>query len=406
VIPALLQQNPIVVSGLGVFSAAGANVDELWRSVLAGCSPATWQEFGKEPIAVCAAPALNLRSPEFRRVHKMDRSVHLAVAAARQAWEDADLSASRPAPTRLGIIVGTSRGPAGKWDESLRQLDQGRMLPSLAANSTLACLSGVLSVIFQAQGPSFTVSATCASSAHAIALAAQQILLGAADVMLVGGTEASLHAGIVRQLHTAGVLGFHEDPARTCRPFAADRNGTVLGEGAGFLVLESARCARERNARVLARLAGWALGSEGHQRTGIREDASGLFQVMTDALQMSGMAADEIGYVNAHGTGTPLNDRQEARALQRAFPGGVPCSSTKPVIGHCMGAGAAIEAVISILALQNGVLPPTAHCLPLDPECALDVVHSEPRRCGVRAVVSNSSGFWGNNASLVFAAPG
>lgn len=402
-IASLFHQNPVEVTGLGAFGAAGSNVDELWRSVLAGRSPAAWQEYGKNRIAVCAAPAFNLRSEEFRRVHKMDRSVHLALAAARQAWESAGLSASRPAPTRIGIIVGTSRGPVGKWSESLRQLEQERMLPSLAANSTLACLSGVLSVIFQTQGPSFTVSATCASSAHAIALAAQQILLDAADVMLVGGAEASLNPGIVSQLHTAGVLGSHDDPARTCRPFATDRNGTILGEGAAFLILESARSARERGAQIHARLAGWALGSEGHQRAGIREDAGGLVHTMTEAMRLAGMASEAIGYVNAHGTGTLLNDRQEARALRGVFRGGLPCSSTKPVTGHCMGAGAALEAVISILALQKALLPPTAHCLPLDPECALDVIHSEPRRSSVQVVMSNSSGFWGNNASLLFA---
>lgn len=276
------------------------------------------------------------------------------------------------------------------------------MLPGLAANSNIASLSGALSILFKAQGPSFTVSAACASSANAIALAAQQILLGTADVILAGGAEASLNPVILSQLHAAGVLGSHPDPKRTCRPFAKDRNGTILGEGAAFLVLESAQSARQRGATVHARLAGWSVAAEGHQRTGISETAGGLRQVMENAMEMSGFAVGEIGYVNVHGTGTALSDAQEAKALQRMFPRGVPCSSTKPVTGHCMGAAAALEAVISIVALQQHQLPPTANCLPLAPDCSLDLIHTAPRPSPTRVVMSNSSGFWGHNASLIF----
>ena len=326
----------------------------------------------------------------------------MALAAAHQAWDQAGLAASPPLPARAGVVVGTSRGPVGKWAESREQITRGRLRPSLAASSTIACLSGALSVAFHTQGPACTVSATCASSAHAIALAAHQLLLGTADVILVGGAEASLDPLIVEQLRTAGVLGFHEDPAWTCRPFARDRNGTILGEGAAFLVLESARSAARRGARVQARLAGWGLGSEGAPRTGISAEGGGMVRVMTEALELAGLEPAQVGYVNAHGTGTPLNDLCEARALRQVFPQGVPCSSTKPVTGHCMGAGAALEAILSILALQRGLLPPTACASPVDPECSLDLIQAAPRSAAVRAVMSNSAGFWGNCASLVF----
>jgi len=398
VLSSLLRENPVVITGLGVFSAAGTTVGELWTSALQGRCPAQWRRYARGQFAVCAAPDI----PPQPVVAKMDRSAQLAAAAAQQAWNDAGLSRCAPPACRIGVIVGTSRGPVGKWIESLRCAEAGRMLPSLAATSNIAALSGALSIIFHAQGPSDTVSAACASSANAIALAAQHILLGTADVVLAGGAEAPLEPVILAQLQAAGILGADADPARTCRPFAKDRNGTILGEGAAFLVLESARSARQRGAAVHARLAGWSVAAEGYQRTGITETARGLRQVLEGAIAMSGLRASEIGYVNAHGTGTRLNDAQEATALRHCFPGGVPCSSTKPVTGHCMGAAAALEAVICIAALQHRLLPPTANCLPLDPDCALDIIHTAPRPTATRAALSISSGFWGHNAALIF----
>jgi 3-oxoacyl-[acyl-carrier-protein] synthase II len=255
------------------------------------------------------------------------------------------------------------------------------MLPSLAAHCTIASLSGALSVHFKTHGPCFTVSATCASSAAALALAAEQILLGTTDVVLAGGADASLDPIILAAARAAGILGSHDDPAQTCRPFAKDRNGTTPGEAGAFLVLESERSAKQRGANIHARLAGWSVAAEGHQRTGISETARGLRQVIADALACSGFVPEQIGYVNAHGTGTRLNDTQEAKALRDIFPHGVPVSSTKPVTGHCTGAAGALEAIITIAALQHRQLPPTANCLPL----------------------SNSSGFWGHNAALIFA---
>jgi 3-oxoacyl-[acyl-carrier-protein] synthase II len=387
VVGSLLRDTPIVVTGLGVFSAAGTTVGDLWTSALKARSPAQW----RAPFAVCTAP-------EYRAAARADRVVQLALAAARQAWDDARLSTTPLPPCRLGVIAGTSRGPVGKWTESVRE----RVLPTHAANCTIASLSGALSVHFKTHGPCFTVSATCASSANAIALGAEQILLGHADAVLAGGADASLDPTILAQLQAAGVLGSHLDPAQTCRPFAKDRNGTVLGEAGAFLVLESAVSAQRRGAKMHARLAGWSVAGEGHQRAGISETAHGLRQVITDALACSGFVPEQIGYVNAHGTGTRLNDAQEAKALRHIFPRGVPCSSTKPVTGHCMGASAALETVISIAALQHQQLPPTANCLPLDPDCALDIIHTAPRPTRTRVALSNSSGFWGHNAALVF----
>jgi len=234
---------------------------------------------------------------------------------------------------------------------------------------------------------------------------AQQILLGAADIVLVGGAEDALNPMVLSQMAAAGVLGTHPDPAQTCRPFSRNRNGTILGEGSAFLVLESARSAHQRGRPAYSRLAGWASGSDGYQRTRMRPNGDGLHQVMTDALQMAAMAPEQIGYVHAHGTGTVLNDGQEAKAMRRLFPQGAACSSTKPITGHCMGAAAALGAIVSIEALRQQWLPPSANCQPLDPDCEPALIHPTARSSPLHAVMSNALGFWGHNVSLIFSTP-
>lgn len=404
VLASLLREHPIAITGMGVFSAAGTTVADFGKRVMAGSCPAVWTPpEGGVRFALCPAPAMDLESPEFRQVRRMDRAAQMALAAARQAWSDAALGETASFPgERGGVIVGSSRGPAGKWTEWLAHELAGGCKPSYASNSTTACLSGILSMTFRTLGSASTVAAACASSAHAIALGAEQILLGKTDVMLAGGTEATLHPSLVRQLAAAGVLGSHANAGQVCRPFALDRDGTVLGEGAAFLLLESAACARRRGARIHAWLAGWAMGSEAYRRSGISEEAEGLRRVMVRALEVAGLAPEDLGYLNAHGTGTMLNDRTESRAIRRIFPAGIPCSSTKPVTGHCMGASSAMEAIISVLALQQQRLPPSPCALPRDPEGPADLIVGGSREARIRAAMSNSSGFWGNNASLVF----
>jgi 3-oxoacyl-(acyl-carrier-protein) synthase len=258
-------------------------------------------------------------------------------------------------------------------------------------------------VTLGACGPALTVSAACASAAAAIALAAEQLLLGHAEVALAGGAEAPLHPLVLAQLTAAGVLGEAASADLICRPFDRNRNGTVLGEGAAFLVIETEAGARKRGATMLARVSGWAFGAEGGERTGISEDAASLVRTMQKSLALAGLKPDEIGYVNAHGTGTELNDRQETVACQRVFGAQTPpTSSIKPVTGHCMGAAAALEAVVCIEVLRRGMLPPTPNWQTPDPACALDIIAGKARAASVQHVISNSSGFWGNNATLIF----
>jgi 3-oxoacyl-(acyl-carrier-protein) synthase len=398
-----LRECPLVITGMGAVSAAGASVGALWGAAEAGRSLARGLEFEEGNFAGCVVPEQAMGKWSGSLMRKADRSAQLAVTAAREAWGQSGFSAGDIAPERIAVMAGTSRGPVGKILESAGRVRVDRVLPSSAASSTIASLSGSLAVALGACGPSLTVSAACASAATAIALAAEQLLLGNADVALAGGAEAPLHPVVLAQLRAAGVLGEAERAERICRPFDASRNGTVLGEGAAFLVLETEAGAKRRGAAMLARLSGWGIGAESGERTGISEDAASLVRVMWQALSRAGLSPTEIGYVNAHGTGTELNDRQETVACKSVFGENTPpCSSIKPVTGHCMGAAAALEAVVCIEALRRGILPPTPNWETADPECALDIIAGSARRVPVKHVVSNSSGFWGNNAALIF----
>jgi 3-oxoacyl-[acyl-carrier-protein] synthase II len=405
-------KNCIAVTGMGVVCAAGDSPATLWESAARGLSPAVQFADPKEPdspsIPACVVPRIDPKALTLHRSHKMDRSVQLALQAAGQAIADARLPNSPGVKARLGVVAGTSRGPAHVWAElsALAQRNPRKLPPTLAAYGTLAGLSGALAQALEAHGPCLTVSGTCASAAHAIVLAAQQIRLGTADVMLAGGSEAPLQAVVIAQLLSSGILGANADPRQACRPFDINRNGTLLGEGAAFLVLESLPRAHARGASIHGLLVGYASGSEPYHCTAPREDGAGLLQVMTEALAMARLQPGQIDYFNAHGTGTRLNDRIEVVAMRRLLESRmnqVPCSSTKPITGHCLGASPALEAVICLYALKQQCVPPTANCTELDPNCPIDAVLGSVRPTPLQVVMSNSLGFWGNNASLILA---
>lgn len=406
-----LRETPLVVTGCGVCSAAGLSPHELWKTALGAQSPAVWREFplpgGPRRLAVCAAPEVELPDADDARLRRMDRSARLAWHAAAAALRLAGLADSR-GDLVLGVMAGTSRGPAGRLAEACARLAGRRYPASLSADCTLASLSGVLAQRLGAHGPGATVAATCASGAVALGLAAEQLLLGQADVMLAGAADAPLTPLVIAQLEAAGVLGSHPDPALTCRPFDETRNGLGLGEGAAFLVLETAEGAARRGARPLARLAGWGMTVDDSGRTGIRDGAPGLVTAARRALAAAGLPPEAIDHVNAHGTGTPLNDAAEAAALKEIFgahAATLPCVSTKPITGHCLGATPALEAVLVLEALARQIIPPTANCHRPDPACGLHVQPLRPAPAVLRHVMSNSLGFWGHHASLIFSRP-
>lgn len=400
----LLRECPVVVTGMGTFCGAGTSAGELWKTVLSGESPADWLPPELAPAGLKAAGIRAANPPPTRLTRRMDRSAQLAHAAALEAWNAARLDTQPVAPERIGIYVGTSRGAVEILADTIAAGPQ-RAKPSDAAHCSLANVSGMLSLAFPAHGPALTVSATCASGAAAVALAAEQILLGTVDVALAGGAEAPLNPLVVAQLHAAGILGHDADPRLTCKPFDSARNGIVLGEGAGFLVLESLASAQRRGAKALARLAGWSLAAEGGERVGMDRTGASLSRVMTEALAMADVPPAALGYVNAHGTGTALNDLAEANALRLALGDAaalVPCSSTKAVTGHCLGAAAALEAVIAIQAIREGRLPGTVNCRTLDPEVNLNLLRDNTGPTAIESALSVSAGFWGNQAALVF----
>lgn len=406
----LLATNPLVVTGCGAFSAAGDSVAALWDHAVNGRVPAQLREFSiggrQRSFAVCSAPEIDSQRPELHPVRRADRVVQLAWLAALQALQAAGVTpASEDA--RIGVVAGTARGPLSRLAMGFERVGAGghRYPPSLAADCALASLSGALAQGFKFTGPGGTLAATCASGAFAIVHAAEQLLLGKADIMLVGGSEAPLVAAVLAQLEAAGMLGRHPDPAQTCRPFDRTRNGLCLGEGSAFLVLETSVSAARRGTRPLARLAGWGQAVDLAGRVGVSAGAEGLVQAATAALGLAGLEPTMIEHVNAHGTGTVMNDLAEARAMQTIFgdrAAQVPCSSTKPVTGHCLGATPALEAILAVEALRHQLIPPTANCHLPDPECVLDVVPLTARPARLNHVMSNSLGFWGYHASLIF----
>jgi 3-oxoacyl-(acyl-carrier-protein) synthase len=300
-------------------------------------------------------------------------------------------------------MVGTGRGPLGRTLEAVDAMARGSISPLASADSTPGSLSGVIGQLLGLGGPSATIVATCASGATAIALGAMHLLTDDADAMIVGGADAPIVALMIAQLSAAGVCGHDASPELTCRPYDLERTGLMVGEGAAALVLERESAALRRGAVPLARLTGWATGNDLGGRTGATADGEGLVRVVRRALERSGHAPAEVDHINGHGTGTRLNDSVEARALNAVFGQGrvPPMTSTKPITGHCLGATAAIEAVLAVETLISGCLPPTANHVQLDPEIDLDVVAGSARPASAKVVLSTSLGFWGAQAALI-----
>lgn len=400
----------IFVTGAGAITVAGRGCDALWQAALNGRGLGRRDDSsGHQSHPLCPVPD-SIQADLPRRARHMDPASGLALMAALDALAEAGLDPEKEHP-RLGVIGATSRGPMQKWIEAQRRVEEGkRMLPSLAAHSTISCQSGAIAQEAGARGPSMTLSATCASAANAIACAAEQILLGKADIMLAGGADCGTDPLIVAQMAAAGVLGSHpQDPALACRPFHRDRDGMVLGDGAGFVVLESAESVFSRNARPIGLLAGWGMATGTGGRTGVEDDGSGLLRAMKEALRTAGCHPREIAYVNAHGTGTPLNDRGEFAAYEQLFTGlrsPAAISSTKPVTGHCLGATGALEAILTLRALTIGSAPPTPGLDHPDPEFlsarGIELVRNAPLPITGEFAMSNASGFWSQHASLLF----
>lgn len=400
----MTRRHAVAVTGLGVRCAAGATPAELWESLVRRRSATSLHAFDDEGTVVYPAcpmtgfdPAGYLTAKEVRRA---DRSVQLAVCAAVDAVEDA--GGLHAAPGRRAVVTGTGYGGVISQENGIGHPDV-LYAPRLMHNAGAYWISAKLGVT----GPSLTISTACASGTHAVGEAMQMIRAGCADVVVAGGHDSPLTPTTALAFGRAGAMVTEcDDPAAASRPFDAARRGFVLAEGAAFLVLERLDLARARGARIHATLTGYGRTSDAHHLTAPHPDGTGARACMEQALADAGTTADAVTHVNAHGTGTELNDLAEAQAISAVFgPRRVPVTAPKSVTGHGLGLAGALEAVITAMSVREGLAPPTAHLTRLDPRCALDVVTTEPRKIPDGPVISNSFAFGGHNACVVFDSP-
>ncbi len=401
----------VAVTGIGMVAPGAASSAELWANIEAGRSPAGVSSLSSL-YAVCRViePLDATLLKKIRRGHRADRVVHLAALAASRAWSQAGLGHGM-SEANVAVVVGCSRGPVGKWEEATAATIAGRrMPPSLAAESTMACLHGSLAALLGARGSAYTVSTACASGGHAVALGADHIVSGTADIAVVGGADASLTRVMLQQFAAAGILDSQLPPEPVCRPYDRSGAGTVLGEGAAFLILEKVSHARARGAKIFGILSGWGLAADGGVTSAESAGAEALSRAASAAVEKAGLRWSDVGYINTHGTGTRVNDDMEMAWLRRvsgASGGAIPYSSTKAVTGHCLGATPVIEAAVCLEALRRRSLARSVHCRTPHPGAPEGLVLEAGLSMEKPAALSTSVGFWGAACALLFtAAPG
>ena len=402
-----------MVTGLGMVSPLGNSVEETWAALITGKSgagPITRFDATSFPVRfACEVKGLDVtKYVDPRASRRMDRCTHLALAAARQAESDSALDVQAVAE-RVGVAVGTAMGGVESFEESIAQLnDRGpeRLSPFRIVQIIPNLSAGWVSIELGTRGPLLSQSTACAASSMAIGDGLDAIRLGRADVMFCGGTEAPVtKIGIAGFASMRATSRRNDDPVRASRPFDGERDGFVMGEAAAMIVLEELEHAQARGANIYAELLGYGLSSDAGHVSDPDPTGANPARAMRMAFADAGIEAEEIGYVNAHGTSTPVGDAGEtqvlklALGLQKAYR--TPVSSTKGATGHSLGAAGAVEAIFTILALHRGVLPPTINQTTPDPDCDLDFIANEARSVQAESAVSNSFGFGGHNSCLV-----
>ena len=401
----------VAVTGLGAVTPLALDAPGTWRAALAGESGIDWIrafDASEFPVRIAAEvkgfdPA-GLVSPKEAR--RLDRNVLLALAAGREALDDAALDGFDP--TRVGIVFGSAIGGfLGIMDQAevLRERGADRVSPNFLPNVLVDSASGQLAISLGIRGPNYAVVSACATGSHAVGEGAELIKRGAADAVLAGGTEACMHPLILAGFCAMrGLAAEEEHPPRASRPFDATRAGFVMGEGACALLLEDLESARARGAEVYAEVLGYGASNDAHHMAQPDPESIGVSEMMRAALERAGVEPERVGYVNAHGTSTPLGDAAETKAIKDVFDDHayeLAVSSTKSMTGHCFGAAGAIEAMMCVLALRDGVLPPTINYRDRDPACDLDYVPNEPRRVQVDVALSNAMGLGGHNGCVL-----
>ena len=401
-----------VVTGLGAVTPVGNDARTTWESAVHGRSGIDFiQSFDASPFPVRVAAEVKdfdpsgIASP--KEVRKLERNVLLALAAAREAVGDAALDGIYE-PERVGILFGTAIGGfIGIMEQAdvLRERGPDRIVPTFLPSVLVDTASGQLAISLDYRGPNYAPVSACATGSTSVGEAAEIIKRGDADAMLAGGAEACMHPLILAGFCAMRGLAVEDEyPPRASRPFDATRAGFVMGEGACVLVLEELESARARGATIYAEVLGYGASNDAHHMAQPEPEATGVAKMMRAALDRAGVEPEQVGYINAHGTSTPLGDAAETKAIKDVFGAHayeLAVSSTKSVMGHCFGAAGAIEAMMCVLAISEGVLPPTINLRTPDPECDLDYVPNEARRARVDVALSNAMGLGGHNACVL-----
>jgi 3-oxoacyl-[acyl-carrier-protein] synthase II len=404
----------IVITGIGAVTPLGIGKETYWNSLLSGTSGiGNITLFDPTEFDVKIAAEVKGFDPgdfmDRKESRRMDRFAQFGVAAAMLALKDAEFTITDENAERVGVLVGSGIGGLQSLEDQIRILVEkgpSRVSPFVIPLMIADMATGHVSILTGAKGPGSTVVTACATGAHALGDSMEILRRGDADVMIAGGTEAA-----VTPISIAGfgnmkamTTKFNDCPQRASRPFDTDRSGFVIGEGAGVVILETLEHAEKRGARIYAELIGYGMTSDAYHITQPSPDGSGVVRAMHLALKDAGVQPEEVGYINAHGTSTPLNDSAETAAIKKAFGDHaykLAVSSTKSMTGHLLGAAGAIEAIAAALALDNQILPPTINYETPDPDCDLDYVPNKARPASIEVAVSNNSGFGGHNAVIV-----
>ena len=399
----------VVITGLGALSPLGNSAKTSWGSCLEGVSGIQTVDFGIPDCPVSIAGKLKnfnvnnyLSVKESRRI---DPFVQYGLIAANQAIEDSGLGNDDYTPERAGVSLGSGIGGLHSIEKNHHTLNDfgiRKVSPFFVPGSIVNMISGLVSIEHQFQGPNHSVVTACSSGSHCIGIAARSVAYGEADIMIAGGAEmASTPLGIAGFV-SSRALSTNNNPAEASRPWDENRDGFVLSDGAGALVLEELEHAKSRNANIYAELVGFGMSSDAYHMTAPPESGVGAALAMSNALNDAKLNPDEVDYINAHGTSTPLGDIAETKAIKKIFSNPPVISSTKSMTGHTLGAAGALESIFSILALQDQIIPPTINLHNQDPECDLDYNANQARDKEVNVVMNNSFGFGGTNSTLVF----
>jgi len=409
-----LGRRRVVVTGLGLLTSVGNNVEETWSSLLGGKSGiANIEHFDVSAytthFAGCVKGFDVTQYMPLKEARRMDVFLQYGMAAGIQAVQDAGLDQATYDPTRIGVFVGSGIGGITNIEAVVQTIDSSgprKISPFFVPGSIINMISGNLSIKYNFQGPNLAISTACSTGTHSIGMAARLIAYGDADAMLCGGAEMASSPVGIGGFGAARALSTRNDaPEQASRPWDRDRDGFALGDGSGVIVLEEYEAAKKRGANIYAELSGFGLGGDAFHITSPSEDGAGAASCMQNALKDARLSADELGYINAHGTSTPAGDLAETQAIHKVFGAAaksLSVSSTKSMIGHLLGAAGAVEAVFSVLSLRDQVAPPTINLDNPGEGCDLDYVPHAAKDIKTNAVMSNSFGFGGTNGTLIF----